>query len=194
MLVPSLSLSLSLYTYVYIYSCTYVYIHIYACTYVCMHIHICICVPMYIYIYVLHTNIHMCVYTHAFMQIYICIWDLLEAIGAQGSHGNRGCLHLGPPAKASSCQFAHPTVHDPEGPSSQYLRTLVPKAIKAMVLGTRDLTYWVLGPSGYMRYGQYFRYAARTWIVYKDFSTHNRFPAYIYSYICILNTYLLYPY
>ena len=44
-----------------------------------------------------------------------------------------------------SCTTALP---DPEGPSTQYLRTLVPKAIKGMVFGTRVLTYWVLGPSG----------------------------------------------
>ena len=36
----------------------------------------------------------------------------------------------------------------PEGPSTQCLRTLVPKAIKGMVVGTRVLKYWVLGPSG----------------------------------------------
>ena len=37
---------------------------------------------------------------------------------------------------------------DPEGPSTQYLRTLVPKTIPLMVFGTRVLKYWVLGPSG----------------------------------------------
>ena len=37
---------------------------------------------------------------------------------------------------------------NPEGPSTQYLRTLVPDTIKSMVLGTRSLKYWVLGPSG----------------------------------------------
>ena len=36
---------------------------------------------------------------------------------------------------------------NPEGPSTQYVRTLVPRAIKNMVFGTRDLKYWVLGPS-----------------------------------------------
>ena len=36
----------------------------------------------------------------------------------------------------------------PEGPSTQYLRTLVPKAIKGMILGTRVLKS-LLGPSGY---------------------------------------------
>ena len=38
----------------------------------------------------------------------------------------------------------------PEGPSSQYLRTLVPNTIKGMVFGTRVLKYWVLGPSKYI--------------------------------------------
>ena len=37
----------------------------------------------------------------------------------------------------------------PEGPSTQYLRALVPKAINGMVFGTRVLKYWVLGPSWY---------------------------------------------
>ena len=36
----------------------------------------------------------------------------------------------------------------PEGPSTQYLRTLVPKTIPLMVFGTKGLKYWVLGPSG----------------------------------------------
>ena len=35
-----------------------------------------------------------------------------------------------------------------EGPSSQCLRTLVPKTIQGMASGTRVLEYWVLGPSG----------------------------------------------
>ena len=37
----------------------------------------------------------------------------------------------------------------PEGPSNQYSRTLVPKAMNGIVFGTRVLKYWVLGPSGY---------------------------------------------
>ena len=37
-----------------------------------------------------------------------------------------------------------------EGPSTQYLRFLVPKTILFMVSGTRDLKYWVLGPSEYL--------------------------------------------
>ena len=35
-----------------------------------------------------------------------------------------------------------------EGPSTQYLRTLVPNTIKSMVFGTRILKYSVLGPPG----------------------------------------------
>ena len=53
------------------------------------------------------------------------------------------CKYLGLPMwfLALSCFF-------PEGPSTQYLRTLVLKTIPLMVFGTRDLKYWVLGPSG----------------------------------------------
>ena len=35
----------------------------------------------------------------------------------------------------------------PEGPSTQSLGSLVPDTIKSMVVGTRNLKYWVLGPS-----------------------------------------------
>ena len=38
----------------------------------------------------------------------------------------------------------------PEGPSTQYLKTLVSKTSKGMVYGTRSLKRWVLGPSGYL--------------------------------------------
>ena len=37
----------------------------------------------------------------------------------------------------------------PEGPSTQHLRTLAPKAI-GMAVGTRDLKYEVLGPSEFV--------------------------------------------
>ena len=43
---------------------------------------------------------------------------------------------------------AWPKPYYPEGPSTQYLRTLVPNTIKSKVFGTRNLKYWVLGPSG----------------------------------------------
>ena len=36
----------------------------------------------------------------------------------------------------------------PKGPSTQYLRSLVTKAINGMDFGTRVLKYWVLGPFG----------------------------------------------
>ena len=35
-----------------------------------------------------------------------------------------------------------------QGPSTQYSGTLVSRTIKSMVLGTRNLKYWALGPSG----------------------------------------------
>ena len=38
--------------------------------------------------------------------------------------------------------------YSPEGPSTQYLRTLVPQTIFQMVFGTRVLKYAILGPSG----------------------------------------------
>ena len=40
----------------------------------------------------------------------------------------------------------------PEGPSTQYLRTLVPNTIRGMVVGSKGLKYWVLGPSGLWSY------------------------------------------
>ena len=40
----------------------------------------------------------------------------------------------------------------PEGSSTQYLRTLVPKVIKGMVFSTRAFKYWVLRPSGLWSY------------------------------------------
>ena len=52
-------------------------------------------------------------------------------------------------------------VQDPEGPSTQYLRILVPKAIKGMVFGTRVLKCWVLGPSGGGAAGQGVRRSER---------------------------------
>ena len=37
----------------------------------------------------------------------------------------------------------------PESPSTQYLRFLIPETILLMVVGTKDLKYWVLGLSGF---------------------------------------------
>ena len=37
---------------------------------------------------------------------------------------------------------------NPEGPSTQYLRSLVPNTITGMVFGTRNLKYWRIGSSG----------------------------------------------
>ena len=36
-----------------------------------------------------------------------------------------------------------------EGPSTQYLRSLVPNTMRSVVSGTRNLEYWALGSSGY---------------------------------------------
>ena len=45
----------------------------------------------------------------------------------------------------------------PEGPSTLHLSSLVPNTSKGMVVGTRDLIQWVLGPSGldYLLLGPY---------------------------------------
>ena len=45
----------------------------------------------------------------------------------------------------------------PEDPSTIYLRTLVPNTIKDMVIGTREIKHWVLGPSGLSKLFPYSR-------------------------------------
>ena len=59
----------------------------------------------------------------------------------------------------------------PKGPSTQYSRTLVPKAMPFMVFGTRVLKYWVLGPSGTC----YFRSKGPKYpkIKYQEAQNHN---------------------
>ena len=47
----------------------------------------------------------------------------------------------------------------PEGPSTLYLRTLVPNTMKGKVSGTKDLKHCVLGPSGYASQCYGFHYA-----------------------------------
>ena len=44
------------------------------------------------------------------------------------------------------------TVANPGRPSTQYLRTLVLETILSMAFGTRVRKYWVLGPSGEIRF------------------------------------------
>ena len=46
------------------------------------------------------------------------------------------------------CVCAYIYIYVAEGPSTQYLRTLIPKTIPLMAFGTRVLKYWVLGPAG----------------------------------------------
>ena len=57
--------------------------------------------------------------------------------------GNRSLTHPVSMLQVSGSKFP--------GPSSQCLRTLVPKTIQGMVVGTRVLQHWVLGPPGYCR-------------------------------------------
>ena len=48
-----------------------------------------------------------------------------------------------------------PTNTCPEGPSTQYSRTMAPKTIEGVVLGTRDLKYLGLGSSGLGKQARY---------------------------------------
>ena len=56
------------------------------------------------------------------------------------------CKNADPPQPP--LQYKRQVLHYPEGPSTQYFRSLVPKTIRLMAFGTRDLKHWVLGPSG----------------------------------------------
>ena len=56
----------------------------------------------------------------------------------------------------------------PEGPSSKYLRLLVPKAILFIVFGLRNLKYWVLGPSGLFFKFQGFLALGKDWSLRKS--------------------------
>ena len=84
--------------------------------------------------------------------------ELLE--GFRASHGTPVCFELGSKARFSKgsklthrgchsrCQCRGCARTNPEGPSTKYLRSLVPNTITSMVFGTRNLKDWVLGPSG----------------------------------------------
>ena len=50
------------------------------------------------------------------------------------------------PGKGPSAQIEG-IYTNPEGPSTQYLRILVLNTTESMVFGTKDLKYWLLGPS-----------------------------------------------
>ena len=64
-----------------------------------------------------------------------------------------GCLHMRSRGSESSMRAGGGRVEDlvleyPEGPSTQYLRTLVPKTIPLIVFGTRVLNIGYLDPLG----------------------------------------------
>ena len=66
-----------------------------------------------------------------------------------GLHSARpASMALSSRLESSVACASHPSTSHPEGPSTQYLRTLVPKTIPLAVFGTKGLKYWVLGPSG----------------------------------------------
>ena len=73
----------------------------------------------------LWSPILICTPAPAQIQIKPVTWRLLSWVGSQ------------------------PPLQDPEGPSTQYFRTLVPNTIQGMgYWDQRVLKYWVLGPSG----------------------------------------------
>ena len=59
--------------------------------------------------------------------------------------GSRAPKGLGPLLWTLVQNTGIPIFYHPEGPSTQYLRTLVPKTIPPMAFGIRVLRYWVLG-------------------------------------------------
>ena len=74
-----------------------------------------------------------CVLQHV---VTLYLWDCLtECKGQLPEHREPVSLHV-----------AFLNFSTQEGPSSQHLRTLVPKTINGMVFGTRVLKYWLLGP------------------------------------------------
>ena len=78
------------------------------------------------------------------LYMYICI---VEALGISGPKWTVRKLWflIGLEVAIEPRAFQQ---YSPEGPSTQYLRTLVPKAIPLMVFGTRVVEYWVIGPAG----------------------------------------------
>ena len=79
------------------------------------------------------------------LPVWIGLRLLVVACGAFSlQFGVRGLL----PQGSTYLHSTNSVPTSPEGPSTQYLRTLVPKTQKGMVLKTRILEYWLLGPSG----------------------------------------------
>ena len=106
-----------------------------------------------IHIYLsIHPSIHPSIDLSIYLYVEGFIVDLRSCLGCFCSAHSITYLQeqLGrdPPAGATLQWFCAGLTNFPEGPSTQYVRTLVPNAIKSMVFGTRSLKYLVLGPSG----------------------------------------------
>ena len=117
-----------------------------------------------------YTYIHICVYIyiHIYTYTYMYMFKYCRTYFGTPWSPQLGPSHVGrlrgPGARPAPVPHAHAqwrpqkvTRHgrlgrgqlsSPEGPSTQYLRPLVPNTIKSMVFGTRVLKCWVLGPSG----------------------------------------------
>ena len=109
---------------------------------------------IYIYIYICVTDlvlIYIYIYMFIYLFIYLCYTNRRPGadcaiMALQRRHNATLERHgaVGPETK----DFQIPLVCYHTFFSWGYLRSLVPNTMKSMVLGTRDLKYWVLGPSG----------------------------------------------
>ena len=95
---------------------------IYACMYVCM------CIYIYIYMYIcIYTCLHTSLWLKASASRYSVCMAVIRRSGMPGTEPSKGPMPCaGPNLRGAEDVCA---VHDPEGPSTHYLRTLVPKAI-----------------------------------------------------------------
>ena len=94
------------------------------------YIDVCICICICVY------NIHM-YYMYTYMLH-------IHGFSRNTSH-NMGD-YSGPCGKISGSQNSAWQDSCPKGPSTQHLRTLVPRIIPFVVIGTGGLLYWALGP------------------------------------------------
>ena len=80
------------------------------------------------------------------MCVYIYIYSQPSQMPCEDRMAHQFRTRLSLPISCRLCFVS--MLSYPEGPSTQHLRTLVPKAITGMVFGIRVLKYLVLGPSG----------------------------------------------
>ena len=110
----------------------YIYVNAYAYVYVCVYVDV--------YVYARGG----CLYIYIYIHTYLSHGPSFAKARFKQRPGKRTKNCSGCPATWSITappQISRPPLmlHYPEGPSTQYVRTLVPKAVKDMVFGTRVL-------------------------------------------------------